>query len=624
MTTELAERRKSGVSSSVPEQKVSKVPFSIVEFFCVSSIPELHWFITTTVIHFTNQVDLCSSKAPTSRRLSNKASNAYLSEYAAHRIAVDRDERTIAFPLSSRSSNDLELASALASIASFLAGLSALALWADVSNVPKPSIVRSRNTTLIVLDGLEKKLAESFSSHGEKGHGWTKEVAIIKAGMSEAALHDLQHGSSTSVLKAPPRKESNAASKRHSTKQSTSTHIAAFPASDVYTRPPITSTNVAAPIEDSQVTLVIPSAGRSSRFPGHKPKWLLTQPNGSLMLIDALAKLDLRHVHRVVVGVLKEHVDKYCVGDVQTLLLAFKDGHPRLGEIEISIVVISSETVDQVQTIECILDAAKVRGPIFLKDCDNQFACPVTATNGVAVLEITKEMQSISIPAHKSYANITGSGRIINIVEKVVLGNTFCIGGYSFVSAESMLAGVKTAREYQAKTGVKGVELAVSDVIWIKMLSSSGDSQPSPFVAISSSDYEDWGTLGAWTAYTATFKTLFLDIDGTIIRNSGQYFPPIWGAREPLHKNVAYLQSLRKRGRVQMILTTSRPESFREITERQLADAGVPYDKIVFGMFHAQRILVNDFAKTNPFPSALAVNLRRDADDLQEMMDLQI
>ena len=623
MSSELAERRKSGVHSSTAEKQVPKVPFSVVEFFCISSIPELDWFLTTTVLRFTNQLDKCSSKAPTSRRSSNRISTVYLTEYAAHRIPVDRDERTIAFPTTSRSSSDSDLESTLAEIASFLAGLSALALWADVSNVPKPSIVRSRNTTLIVLDELEKKLAESFSSHGEKGHGWTRDLATIKAGMSEAALQDLQRGSSPQAPKPQPRKESNAASKRHSTKPSASTKIAAFPASVVFSRPPITGSTVPEPTEDSQVTLVIPSAGRSSRFPGHKPKWLLTQPNGSLMLIDALAKLDLRHVRRVVVGVLKEHVDKYCVGDVHTLFSAFKDGHPRLREIEISIVVISAETVDQVQTIECILDAARVRGPIFLKDCDNQFACPVTATNGVAVLEITKEMQSISIPAHKSYANINGSGRIINIVEKVVLGNTFCIGGYSFVSAESMLAGVKTARDYQAKTGVKGVELAVSDVIWIKMLSSR-EGHSSPFVAIPSSEYEDWGTLGAWTAYASTFKTLFLDIDGTIIRNSGQYFPPIWGAREPLHKNVAYLQSLRRRGRVQMILTTSRPESFREITERQLADAGVPYDQIVFGMFHAQRVLVNDFAKTNPFPSALAVNLRRDADDLQEMMDLPL
>ena len=46
----------------------------------------------------------------------------------------------------------------------------------------------------------------------------------------------------------------------------------------------------------------------------------------------------------------------------------------------------------------------------------------------------------------------------------------------------------------------------------------------------------------------------------------------------------------------------------------------MPYDHIVFGMFHAQRVLVNDYARTNPFPSACAINVKRDGDELPEML----
>lgn len=53
---------------------------------------------------------------------------------------------------------------------------------------------------------------------------------------------------------------------------------------------------------------------------------------------------------------------------------------------------------------------------------------------------------------------------------------------------------------------------------------------------------------------------------------------------------------------------------------KQLNEHGVPFDQIVFGMFHAQRVVVNDFAKTNPFPSCAAINLRRDGDELPEML----
>ena len=35
-------------------------------------------------------------------------------------------------------------------------------------------------------------------------------------------------------------------------------------------------------------TLLIPAAGKSSRFPNMKPKWLLTHPSGELMIEKVL------------------------------------------------------------------------------------------------------------------------------------------------------------------------------------------------------------------------------------------------------------------------------------------------------------------------------------------------
>jgi hypothetical protein len=379
----------------------------------------------------------------------------------------------------------------------------------------------------------------------------------------------------------------------------------------VHTRQPLTASSGGEPKEP--LTLIIPSAGRSSRFPGHKPKWLLTQPNGRLMLVDAIGGLDLKCVTRVVVGVLREHVNLHCGGEPDAILAAFADGPSHLQSIEIVLVVIEKETVDQVQTIERILEAASVTGPIFLKDCDNQFICPVQATNGVATLEITKDVLSVSIPAGKSYVSLTPSGVITNIVEKVILGNTFCVGGYAFSSAESFTANTQKCRAYQELTNSTGTELAVSDIIWLQMLTTSD-----PFVSIPVRGYEDWGTLSAWLEYTRTFKTLFCDIDGTLLKNSGQYFVPRWGTQPPLEDNVSHLKNLHERGRTQIILTTTRPESLRALTEKQLKEAAVPYDKLVLGLWHGQRVVINDYAKTNPFPSAVAVNLKRNSDDLRE------
>ena len=374
----------------------------------------------------------------------------------------------------------------------------------------------------------------------------------------------------------------------------------------------------------ASVTLIVPSAGRSSRFPGVKPKWMLTQPSGALMIVDALGALDLSTVSHIVVGLLKEHVDQYCGGDVKAILSAFDDGVQRLSEIKVSIVVIEKETVDQVQSIECILSAAQVKGPIFLKDCDNQFACPVSALDGVATLDITRETEAgVSNVASKSYVAFNPQTKqLTSIVEKSLISNTFCIGGYSFLSASDFLDRVNLARKYQiwaGATGLRGVELAVSDIIWLKMVDPTAKQG---FVSIHAKNYEDWGTLQSWRAYCDSFKTLFVDIDGTLVKNSGQYFTPTWGTTAALPRNVEHMNILYATGRVSIILVTSRLERFRKQTETQLRDCGIKYDQLLMGMLHAKRVVVNDYAATNPYPAALAVNLGRNMEALPELLAL--
>lgn len=370
------------------------------------------------------------------------------------------------------------------------------------------------------------------------------------------------------------------------------------------------------------VTLVLPCAGRSTGFPGQKPKWLLTQPNGRLMAVDALFNLDLTHVKRVVVGVLRDHLEEYCGNDPDALLAAFDRGPIHLENLPITLCVIASETADQVQTVECMLRACKVAGPIFIKDCDSSFACPVTRTNGIACLQITPGVQNVAISTDKAYITVDETGAVNNIVENVVLGDTICVGGYSFTSAAVFGQFAEERRGLMGQTACAGTELTVSDVIWSCM--TPRDFWPSvSFVPIPVKYYEDWGTSSTWLAFTRTFSTLFVDVDGIIFKNSDQYFFPTWGTQSTLEENVACLQALRRKGRTQIILTTSRPEILRQATETHLRLRNVPYDQLLMGMLNAQRIVVNDYAKTASFPSARAVNVRHDADDLREHLILE-
>ena len=93
--------------------------------------------------------------------------------------------------------------------------------------------------------------------------------------------------------------------------------------------------------------------------------------------------------------------------------------------------------------------------------------------------------------------------------------------------------------------------------------------------------------------------TLFIDIDGTIFKNTGQFTEISWGDNEPIEENVKFLQKLRQEKHVKIIFTTSRTLQFKEKTIQQFKKYNIPYDDIIFDLPHAKRFLINDFAPTN-------------------------
>ena len=56
------------------------------------------------------------------------------------------------------------------------------------------------------------------------------------------------------------------------------------------------------------------------------------------------------------------------------------------------------------------------------------------------------------------------------------------------------------------------------------------------------------------------------------------------------------------------------------MTLRELKEKEIPYDELIMGLPHTQRILINDFAKSNPYPSAVAINMPRNENDLRNLL----
>lgn len=133
-------------------------------------------------------------------------------------------------------------------------------------------------------------------------------------------------------------------------------------------------------------------------------------------------------------------------------------------------------------------------------------------------------------------------------------------------------------------------------------------------------NFIDWGTPEEWENYKKDFKTIFLDIDGTIFYNSGEFSNPKWGETDPIEENLEIIKKLYKTGKTQIILTTARKSKYKVITEKQLQKFNVPYDNIIFDLFHAKRFLINDYSSTNPYPTAIALNIKRDEKNLSNIL----
>mgnify|MGYP001985165365 FL=1 len=70
------------------------------------------------------------------------------------------------------------------------------------------------------------------------------------------------------------------------------------------------------------------------------------------------------------------------------------------------------------------------------------------------------------------------------------------------------------------------------------------------------------------------------DIDGVIYDNGSNYWEPKWGANEIFPDAKKKINELYDNGNY-IILVTSRPESFREITIKQLKNDELNYHQLI-------------------------------------------
>lgn len=87
-------------------------------------------------------------------------------------------------------------------------------------------------------------------------------------------------------------------------------------------------------------------------------------------------------------------------------------------------------------------------------------------------------------------------------------------------------------------------------------------------------------------------KTIFCDIDGTILAHAGT-LSKIGENQEVLPGVVDKFDEWQRKS-YRLIITTARPESMRELTEIQLENAGIAYHQLVMDLPTGPRYVIND------------------------------
>jgi len=339
--------------------------------------------------------------------------------------------------------------------------------------------------------------------------------------------------------------------------------------------------------------IVVPAAGLSTRFPDMKPKYLLYDYKHDMMLINALRSF-IDRGDRMHIGILREHEEKY--GVIEQIKYEYKDCF---------IYVLDKPTRGPADTVYQIIKMAGLHtSEIFIKDCDSYFDHDFSDGNYVCVSKISQH-EILKRIASKSFTVSNNNGIITDIVEKEVVSDTFCVGGYKFSSA------MMFKREFESLTSDR--EIFVSDVI------SRCISDMQMFTEKMVTNYVDVGTAQDWFEHNDK-PVIFCDIDGTIIKAQARtgdnaYFKP----PTLLQNNVNRLLELQKNGS-KFIFTTARQENAKQDTNELLNKLGFVEYTLLMNLPNTKRILINDYNNANPYPRAESINLKRDSDNLSDFL----
>ncbi len=319
------------------------------------------------------------------------------------------------------------------------------------------------------------------------------------------------------------------------------------------------------------------------------------------MIEKAIDAVNLSLFDRVIITIVRPHVEQYDAATVLTQAFTGK-GY--------ELCMLDAFTSCASETVYETLVQMRVEGAFVVRDSDNMVQVHLERLGNFVVGLDLNRFPDISNVVGKSFLVVNDQGIIVNIVEKRIVSNIISLGVYGFESVEAFQAAYRELRGLREEG-----ELYVSHVI--ACMIASGEHE---FDYVPADNFEDWGTVDDWRKVQKRYRTYFVDIDGVVMKNTGRYGKVNWSNnQEVLAQNIDVLKQLQQQGG-QIIFTTCRSEEYVHPLETILVDHGLENFRIVAGLNHSQRVVINDFAPTNPHPSCVAVNIPRNG-NLAEYLD---
>lgn len=342
-------------------------------------------------------------------------------------------------------------------------------------------------------------------------------------------------------------------------------------------------------------TLIVPAAGKSSRYPNAKPKWLFTHPDGSLMIEKSINCMLEHKFDRIVVTILKKH----CVENEADIILK-----QAFGDL-IEICILEEETQSAAETVYKTIKNKNIKDQICIKDTDCYIKFDSKGKNNYIVGFNVDQNTKINNLQAKSFI-LSNSDNIINdIIEKKLVSNTICVGAYC-LSSEDFIESYEQIINSDVFKLEK--EIYVSHII-----SNIIQNNKKIFEQIIANKFIDWGTMEEWNLEQDKFKTYFFDIDGIILKNTGKYGEKNWSnSFEPIQENIEILKKINDSGGEIIFVTCRKDEHLLEF-KQMLEKNKIKYKTIISGCNHSKRIMINDYSYNNSYPSCESISVPRNS-----------